>query len=96
MRGAIVRAFRRVFKVGRVLRHQALEKFFQIAPRCRIRIFHDDEATAGMPNEYGDGPANQAGRANGRFDIFSDLVCPFAAGRDRKVRGVDAHHRRPR
>ena len=37
VRGAVVAAFRRVLELRRVLRHESLEKFLEIAPRASDR-----------------------------------------------------------
>ena len=45
MRSAVVTALRGVLEVGRVLGHEALEKFLEITPRCRVGVFHQDQAS---------------------------------------------------
>jgi hypothetical protein len=67
-----------VFKVRSVLRHQPLEKFLQIAPRRRIRVFHDNEAAARVPYEYGDGSGNHplSRMADSTLSVISYVPLP--------------------
>ena len=54
MRWHVVAAFGVVGEVIRIFWHEAIEKFFQIMSRCRIRIFHNDHAATGVLNKNGD------------------------------------------
>ena len=80
MRGTVVATFRGMFEVGRIFRHEALEKFLKITPRSRIGIFHDDETAARVPDEYDGETVLDAALADGSGNLMGQFVRSFAAG----------------
>ncbi len=91
MRRHVVAAFRIVREVIGVFGHQALEKFFQIASRGRIGIFHDDDAAAGVLNKNGDGSVLDAALVDLRLNLVGDFIETFATGVHFQLSLVDVH-----
>ncbi len=60
MRWHIIAAFGTVRKVIGILRHEAVEEFFQISSCSRIGIFHDDHAATSMLDKHGRRPVPDA------------------------------------
>ena len=91
MAGHIVGAFVSVGKVGIVLRHQAIDKALEIAPRRRIGVFHNHQTAAGVAAKHRDGALSQAGRAQARSDDLSKLFGRFPRGGDLNLLGKSRH-----
>jgi hypothetical protein len=91
VRSAVVGAFRGVFEVGGVLGHEALEKFLQVAPRGWIRVFHDDQAATGVPNEDGNGAGFHPALRDHRRDAIGDFVGALPARGESNAGGVNRH-----
>ena len=93
MRRAVVAAFRDMFEVGRILRHEALEKFLEITPRGRVGVFHHNQTATGVPYEYGHDAARHATSADGSGYPISDLVGAYSVGRGNNAGGFNTHAR---
>ena len=52
VRWHVIAAFGTVREVISIFRDQPVEEFFQVTPRSRIGIFHDDHAAAGMLDKH--------------------------------------------
>ena len=91
VRRAVIATLGRVFEPGRILRHEPLEEFLQIAPRGWIGVFRDDEAATGVPNENRNRARLESASSHLCGDLLGDLVSPLAAGRDGKTGGMNAH-----
>ena len=89
VRSAVVAPFRSVLEPRRVLRHEPLEKFLEIASRRGIGVFHDDEAAARVPNENGDGACDDPTLADCGRDLIGEFVGALAFGRNDEMRGFD-------
>ena len=93
VRGAIVAAFRSVLEPWRVLRDQMFEKSLEITTGGGIRILHDDQAAARVPDENGDGPrGNSAGNNRGGHRLCN-LIGSFTFRRDGEAGGMENHCR---
>ncbi len=60
VRWHVVAAFGTVREVISIFRDQPVEEFFQVTPRSRIGIFHDDHAATGMLDKNGGRPVPDA------------------------------------
>ena len=60
MRWHIITAFGIVREIIGVFRDQSVEEFFQVTPRGRVGIFHDDHAATGMLDKNGGRPVPDA------------------------------------
>ena len=69
-------------KIVGVLRHQPIEKFFEIAPRRGISILHHDQAATGVLRENCNNAVFNFALAHKRFDFVGDFVGAFARSRD--------------
>ena len=61
-----------------IFRHEAVEKFFQIALRRRVGIFHHHDAAASVLNKDCDCSVSQAGLVDLRLHVSGDFVETFA------------------
>jgi len=52
MRWHVITAFGTVREIIRVFRDQPVEELFQVTPRGRVGIFHDDHAATGMLDKH--------------------------------------------
>jgi len=91
VRSAVVAPLGGMLEPRRLLRHELLEEFLEVAPRGRVGIFHDNEAATGVPNEHGDGPVFDPALRHGGSNLVGEVVSAFAPGRDRETGGVDWH-----
>ncbi len=80
VRSAVVRALSRMHEVMGVLRHEPLEKFFEIFSGRRIGVFHHNKTAAGVLNENCDDPVAYAGLVDLRLHVTGDFVGAFAVG----------------
>ena len=95
VRRHVVAAFRIVREIIRILRHEAVEKFLQIATSGRIRVFHDDNAATRVLDENGYCSRLQSRPVNLRLHFVCDFVKTLAVGPEFKLVVVDAHWRTP-
>ena len=93
MRRAVVAAFRDMLEVGRVLGYEAFEELLEITPRGRVGVFHQNQATTSVPDEYGHDARRNITSADGRGYPISDLVGAFAVGHNNNTGGFDTHPR---
>jgi len=91
VRWHVVAAFGAMAEVIGTLRDEALEKFFQVAARARIGVFHDDDAATGVLNKNGDGPIPDAAFIDLRLHGIGDFVETFAIGANFDLVVVDMH-----
>ncbi len=57
-----------------IFRHEAVEKFFQIALRGGVGIFHDDDAATGVLNKNGDCSVSHSALVDLRLHVTGDFV----------------------
>ena len=93
VRGHVVRSFVVVLEVGRVFGHEPIEEFFEIAPRSRICVLHDDEAAAGVLNENRQCASSDAAPGQDLRNLICNFIGPFASGVDGDQLGVDGQGR---
>ena len=74
-----------------IFRHQALKKFFQIASRGRIGVFHDYGAATGVLNKNGDCSVLDSALVDLRLNLIGDFVQALAVGAHFKLVVVDVH-----
>ena len=79
-----------VLEVGRVFRHEPVEKFFEIAASRWVRVFHDDKAATGVLNENGQRARDDAAAVQDFRNLIGNFISPFAASADGDRLGVDA------
>ena len=60
MRWHVITAFGTVREIIRVFRDQSVEERFQVMPRGRVGIFHDDHAATAMLDKNGGRPVPDA------------------------------------
>jgi len=80
-----------VGEVGVVFRHEAIDKAFEIAPRRRIGVFHNDEATAGVAAKDGDGAFAQSRFEQSFFHHVGKLGGGFTRRGDNDLFGKNRH-----
>src|SRR5215472_3879460 len=80
MRWHIIAAFGAVGEVIGVLRHESLEKLFQIASRSWVGVFHDHDAAARVLNKNRNGSVLDAALVDLRLHIVSDFIESLAVG----------------
>ena len=85
MRWHVVGAFGVMLEIVGILRHQPIEKFFEIAPRRWIGVLHYDQATTGMLRENCDNAVFNFALAQKRFDFVGDFVGAFARCGDGEI-----------
>ncbi len=68
-----------------------LEELLEVTPRSWVGVFHNDEAAARVPNEYGDGPDFEAAFSHRGCDPIGDFVGAFAMGGNGEGGGVNLH-----
>src|SRR5437763_9938398 len=93
MRWHVVGTFGVMLEIVGVLRHQSIEKFFEIAPRRWIGVLHYDQATTGMLRENCDNAVFNFALAHKRFDFVGDFVSAFSRCRDGEVFCFYTHRR---
>src|SRR6266481_2480802 len=91
MRWHIIAALRIVREIIGVFWHEALEKFFQVAARGRISIFHDDNAATGVLNEKSYCPRLHFRAVDLRLHFVGDFVKTLAVSLDFKLIVMDMH-----
>lgn len=91
VRSAVVCALSRMHEVIGVLRHEPLEKFFEIFSRCRIGVFHHDETATGVLNKNGDGPVTHAAFVDLLLNRIGDFVGAFAVGANIELVLMNVH-----
>lgn len=60
-------------------RHETFEKFFQVASRGGVGIFHYDDAATGVLNKNGDSSVSDAAVVDLRLHVIGDFVKALAA-----------------
>ena len=91
VRSAVVCALSRMHEVIGVLRHEPLEKFFEIFSRCRIGVFHHNKTATGVVNENCDGPVAHAALVDLALNFVSNLVGAFAVRPNLELIVMNAH-----
>src|SRR5262249_19590030 len=72
-------------------RHEALEKFFQVASRAGVGIFHDHDAATGVLNKNGDGSILDGALFYSRHNPVGDFVEALAIGAHYQLVMTDVH-----
>ena len=91
VRWHVVAAFRIVGEILGIFGYEAVEKFFQIASRSGVGIFHDDDAAAGVLNKNGDGSVLDAALGDLRLNLVSDFVEALAVVAHFELVVIDVH-----
>lgn len=91
VRWHVVAAFRGVREIIGIFRHEALEKFLQVATRARVGIFHDHNAAAGVLNEKRDGSILDGAFVYRRLNSIGDFVEALAIGAHFQLVMADMH-----
>jgi len=92
VRSAVVCALSRMHEVIGVLRHEPLEKFFEIFSRCQIGVFHHNKTATGVVNENCDGPVAHAALVDLRLHVARDFVGAFAVGANIELLLMNVHN----
>jgi hypothetical protein len=91
VRWHVIAAFRAMREVIGILRHETVEKLFQIAPGRRVGILHDDNAATGVLNKNSHSSVSHAAPLDLRLHIVGDFVGPFASSANFKSIMLNAH-----
>ena len=67
-------------EVTRIFGHEAVEKFFQVAARGWVGVFHDDNAATGVLNENSGRSVVDAAFVDLRLNLTGDFVEALAVG----------------
>jgi hypothetical protein len=74
VRRHIIAALGTVREVIGIFRHQAIEKLFQVAARCRVGVFHRNDTAAGVLNKHGHCPVSHFAPVDLRLQIIGDFI----------------------
>ena len=80
-----------VDEVGGVFWDEVVEEGFEIGAGAGVRIFHDDQAGAGVLDENGDGAGADARFRDDVRDLAGDLVGSLSGGPDGEAGRVVCH-----
>ena len=87
----VVGTFIGVLEPWSIFWNKFFKKSFQIPPRTRIGIFHQQQTCRGVLNENGNCPVTHLARTDDFCHFAGDLIRPFSTGSDGKFGGVDFH-----
>jgi len=88
---AIIAALGGVDEVIRILWHKSLKKFFKIAARSRVGIFHHDKTATRVLNKNRDCSIANATLSDSFFNLVGNFVGALALGLNGEMVGLDAH-----
>src|SRR5438105_9419519 len=91
MRWHVVGAFGIMLEIVGVLRHQPVEKFFEIAPCRWISILHHDQTATGVLRENCNNAIFNIALPYKRFDLVGNLVGSFSCCRDGEILVLNSH-----
>ena len=91
MRGAVVGAFIVVFVVC-VFGHKLFEKLFEISPRRRSGILHDDQTATRVAHEHRHGAGLDFALRDNLLDLIGDFIRSLAACRYFEIFCVGMYH----
>ncbi len=87
----VVWAFVGVDEVWGVLGDEVVEEVVEVGASGGVRIFHDDEAGAGVLDKNGGGSGGDIGFADDSFDVSGDFIGALAVGFDDEGSRVSGH-----
>jgi hypothetical protein len=96
VRWHVVAALGTVREIIGIFRNEPLEKFFQIAARSGIGIFHDDKATTGVVSKNSDCTALHVGPIELRLQLIGDFVETLTTRANLKSIMMKAHNFKPK
>lgn len=89
--GHIVRTFVGVGEVAVVFWYEAVEEAFKVVTGAWVRIFHENEAAAGVSAKDGERAVLQTGLAERVAGLVGNFESALAAGTNLNLRVVDGH-----
>lgn len=87
----VVRTFERVLEVRIVLWHESLQPSLKVAPRGVVRVFHDNEARAGVATEHRHDALAQPAACELALDLGGEFVGALAGGAQRERGLMESH-----